>query len=257
MSDQSSTREWWRRTKNTTKIALAAGVFIVTTLSGEIITRLADPYITQLINGTIINNLTLPEVVGLNWTNSQLVSLVITAIVFSATTIWVINRAQDKTNKLGIELYKEKEKSKRDLETVYKSSNELLEKERRNFKQEIDSLRADGLNAIQENGEFWQNRLKEEQKETERFLGIEKDKHKEEISELTGLCERLNKELKKYNKEKLEKKLEKPLKVEVPSGDEIMKTVQKQLKAIIVLDKTTPEEILSKEADEIFKKYNK
>jgi len=36
-----------------------------------------------------------------------------------------------------------------------------------------------------------------------------------------------------------------------------MKTVQKQLKAIIVLDKTTPEEILSKEADEIFKKYNK
>ena len=93
-----------------------------------------------------------------------IISLIV-VIIMGILAQWQVNRAQDKTRKVESELKEAEARAKRDIEKVYESSNESLESERNRFEQEINLLRANGLNAIQENNEFWDKRVKSERNE--------------------------------------------------------------------------------------------
>ncbi len=254
MPDQSPTKQTWWRNKNVLGSLVGAGGFVLLTLLGHTITRWADPYITQLLNGTTHSKLDLLQI-NVNWTNSQLISLGFAAVVIGLTASWLVNRAQDKTKEAESEFKKVEARAKQDIEAVYRSSHEILQSEQRRFEQEIDSTRADGLYAIQEAQKSCRNQIKEERKESKRLLEDEKEKYAKEVADLVDLCKKLNNQLGKDNKIKQEKRLTQPNKYDFLSSEAITKQIHYQ--ADVILDITTPEDLLFNEATETLKKYDK
>jgi hypothetical protein len=213
------------------------------TLLQAIITRWADPYITQLLNGTAFTS-TLISLQTINWINPQSVSLGITAIIIGLMASWQVGRAQDKTKEVESDLTEAEARAKRDIEAVYKSSNELLEKQRR-----------DGAQTNNDIHKHYSKQRKEEQEEAKRYLEKVENTYKKEIANLANLCKKLNTQLSKDNKIKQEKRLNEPRKYDFLRSEAIEKQIQ--LQADTILDITTPEDLLFNEATETLKKYDK
>lgn len=237
-------------------LVYVAVVFILVTVAEDLITTIFHPINVWLV-GTTQNSTYFPGESVPSWVNFDLIPLVLTLIIAGLTASWWVNRAQNKTKKVELELKQVEARAKRDLEAVYRDFNEKSEKEKSCHEQEINSLRTDGLNAIQENSEFQQNKLKEEQDEANILLEGQKTKYEEEISHLVKLGKNLIAQLDKFNKIKQKERLSKPKEYDLSylSGEAITKQIRYQ--ADVILDITTPEELLSIEAKEELKKYDK
>ncbi len=134
--------------------------------------------------------------------------------------------------------------AERDIAAVYKQSEELQEKARQQALKDIDAVRADGLKAIQENIDSWQNKLRDAQQKSEK-----------EISDLVSLCSKLTESLGKLNKEAQSNRLIEQKYTQLLAASH--RPVKKGIIAHLRLDITTPDELLFIEAAEALKKYNK
>lgn len=229
-------------------------VLIIVTVAEDIITTIFHPFSVRLVNATQNSTYFSGENVQ-SWANFDLVPLALTLIIVGLTASWWVNRAQNKTKKIESELKEAEASAKRDIKAVYSGYNEVFQGQKNRYEQEINSLRADGINAIQENSDFWQKQLKEEQKEANKLLEVEKAKYEKEISDLANLCKKLKTQLDIFNKEKQERRLKEPKTYIFPDAEAITKQIQYQVD--MILDITTPEELLSIEAAEALKKYDK
>ncbi len=194
-----------------------------------VITYLAGPHITHLLNGTAHISF-IPE----NFINIQSISFVLASITVGLAAVFQVRRAQDKTTKIGLELKEAEVRATRDIATVYEKSTELQEKIQQQAKLEIES---------------WKSRVEEERKNSDKLLQSEREKFNAERDKLASACQWLFDELSHAR----DKKTQSGEKFYFTS-DKVQKTRFYSLDAIFVDDRTPGEKRFG-EIEAMLKKY--